>query len=170
MISASAPDGEGYVTYTVTCTVTSKCHLGTTKAEPEATPYSIWFKTYELYDYYTGRAYFIPYMDTAKTGQASDSATTSVEHGGKTFTVSCQATSQSIASAGSDWVESEQPEFTYEIHSDLVYRITMTVRAPGDYDGLMLGLDTVGQPSSVKEEQVDLTSVNVDGYRFTRLN
>ena len=34
-------------------------------------------------------------------------------------------------------VESENTDYTYEIHSDLVYQITLTVH-PADYDGKLI--------------------------------
>lgn len=166
-VSQSAPDGEGYVTYTISYTVTTKCHLGTTKAEPESTPYTIWFESYGIYDYYTGSTYFLPYVDAA-AGQTSDSASAAGEHDGKSFTVTAQASAQKLADAGSNWVESEESDYTYEIHSDLVYRMTLTVRAPGDYDGLLLGLNIVDQPSSAAGAD-SLASVNLSHYRFIRL-
>ena len=166
-ISAGAPDAEGYVTYNISYTITTKCHMGTTKEDPQATPYTIWFESYNLYDYYTGSTYFSPNVDAAG-GQDSDSASATGEHGGKSFTVTSQVSSQKLAESGSDWVESESPEYTYEIHSDLVYRMTMTVRAPADYDGLMLGLNVVDQPD-VTPSTDSLSSGNLSNYRFVRL-
>lgn len=166
-ISTSALDSGGYVTYTVSYNVTTKCHLGTTKAEPVDTPYSIWFESYNVYDYYTGSAYFLPYVDSA-AGQTSDSASATGEYNGQSFSVTSQASTQKLAEAGSDWVESEDPNYTYEIHSDLVYRMTLTVRAPADYDGLMLGINVVDAPSPTAGTG-SLTSENPSHYRFIRL-
>ena len=100
--------------------------------------------------------------------QDSDSASATGEHGGKSFTVTSQVSSQKLAESGSDWVESGSSEYTYEIHSDLVYRMTMTVRAPADYDGLMLGLNVVDQPD-VTPSTDSLSSGNLSNYRFVRL-
>ncbi len=166
-ISTSAPDASGNVTYTVSYNVTTKCHLGTTKAEPVATPYTIWYESYNVYDYYTGSTYFAPHLDTVG-GQTSDGASATGEHNGQSFSVTCQASAQKLAEAGSDWVESQSAEYTYEIHSDMVYRITMTVRAPANYDGLMLGLNVVDAPNPSAAAS-SLTSGSLSHYRFVRL-
>lgn len=141
--------------------------MGTAKAEPEATPYTIWFESYGIYDYYTGSTYFSPYVDAA-AGQTDDSASATGEHDGKSFTVTSQASSQKLADAGSNWVESQDPDYTYEIRSDLVYRMTLTVRAPADYDGLLLGINVVDQPTSADTAD-SLASSNLSHYRFVRL-
>ena len=166
-ISTSAPDGEGYVTHTIRYNVTTKCHMATTKAEPSTAPYEIWFEGYSLCDYYTGATYFTPYLDGAE-GAASDSASAAGEYDGKSFTITASASSQQLAEAGSNWVESEDPAYTYEIHSDLVYQITLTVRAPADYDGLLVGLNVVDQPTAT-DAKLNLSSANLSHYRFVRI-
>ena len=51
----------------------------------------------------------------------------------------------------------------------MVYRITMTVRAPANYDGLMLGLNVVDAPNPSAAAS-SLTSGSLSHYRFVRLS
>ena len=145
-VSVSGPDGSGYVTYTVTYTATYKSHLGTSRSEAYSIDYNTWFQIYDVYDYYTGRKYLTADLD-AGDGAARASGSATVEHGGETFTLTYETSTRSLASAGSNWVESTQPDLTWEIYSDAVSQVTTTVRAPADYDGILLGLNIVDTPS-----------------------
>lgn len=146
-ISVSAPDGEGYVTYTISYTVTSKARYGSTHSE--VTPFNIkfWIHLYDLYDYYTGRKYLTADMDAA-SGQAESGGSATVEHGGKRFTLTYSSRVRNPNAGGGSWVESTEPGPNWEISIDGLLQVTTTVRAPADYDGVLLGLNRVDMPNS----------------------
>lgn len=146
-ISVSAPDGEGYVTYTISYTVTSKARYGSTHSE--VTPFNIkfWIHLYDLYDYYTGRKYLTADMDAA-SGQAESGGSATVEHRGKRFTLTYSSRVRNPNAGGGSWVESAEPGLNWEISIDGLLQVTTTVRAPADYDGVLLGLNRVDMPNS----------------------
>lgn len=146
-ISVSTPDGEGYVTYTISYTITSKARYGSTHSEITPFQTKFWVHLYDLYDYYTGRKYLTADMDAAD-GQAEASGSATVEHGGKRFTLTYDSKVRSPNAGGGSWVESTQPGLNWEISIDGLLQVTTTVRAPADYDGVLLGLNRVDMPNS----------------------
>ena len=112
-------------------------------------------------------------LDAAAEGTASSSRTTQVEYGGRQFTVTCSNSNTSLPTAGNSWVESTQPGLAWELYSDSLNQLTTVVRAPADYDGVLLGLnvvDDLGSNPGTQGHNLDLSTQNTSHYIFIRLS
>ncbi len=168
-VTVSEPDEEGYVTYTVTYTVSAEVHIGTTGST--ILSYSIIAQDYNLYDYYTGRLYFPDErMDTEHLARAVGSA--EVERNGESFVISYE---KSWTSGGTTphegWTASSQPGVSQEVQINPFQDVTYTVRVPADYDGLLIGVNITdpGDPEQTITEEWDLETEDPSHYRFISL-
>lgn len=168
-ISVTQPDGEGYVTYTVTYEVTARSHLGTTGGGGEFSC-TILAQDYNLYDYYTGRLYLPDQGERGPDGETRTSGSAVVEHNGGQMDITYQKNWSSGMDMGS-WAASGQPELTLERYIDSYMTAAVVIRAPADYDGLLLGINVVdpGDSSQTVEEAWDLSTMEPSHYRFIRL-
>lgn len=169
-ISASGPDEAGYVTYTVTYDTTARSHLGSTDSSASLSC-SILAQEYNLYDYYTGRLYLPEGPETGASGETFADGSTVVEHNGEQFELSYEKRWQSSMSTGS-WTQSTQPELVQERWIDSAMSVTIVVRAPADYDGVLLGINVTdpADPEKKITEDWDLAADDPSHFRFVRLS
>ena len=169
-ISASGPDEAGYVTYTVTYDTTARSHLGSTDSSASLSC-SILAQEYNLYDYYTGRLYLPEGPETGASGETFADGSTVVEHNGEQFELSYEKRWQSSMSTGS-WTQSTQPELVQERWIDSAMSVTIVVRAPADYDGVLLGINVTdpADPEKAITEDWDLAADDPSHFRFVRLS
>lgn len=169
-ISVSGPDEAGYVTYTVTYDITARSHLGSTQGSP-ALSCSILAQEYNLYDYYTGRLYLPEGAESGASGETRASGTATVEHGGTQFAISFEKSWLSSMDSGS-WVESTQSGLSQERFIDSAMSVTFVVRAPADYDGVLLGLNVTdpADPDKAITEAWNLETDDPSHYVFLRLS
>ena len=170
VLSASGPDETGYVTYTVTYDLTAQSHLGDAVGDASLSC-SILAQEYNLYDYYTGRLYLPEGPETGASGETRASGSAEVEHNGETFTIFYEKSWTSSMTPGS-WSGSTQPGLVREMVIDSAMSVQVVVRAPADYDGLLLGLNVVDPADPEKEirEDWDLETDDPAHYRFFRLS
>ena len=170
VLSASGPDETGYVTYTVTYDLTAQSHLGDAVGDASLSC-SILAQEYNLYDYYTGRLYLPEGPETGASGETRASGSAEVEHNGETFTIFYEKSWTSSMTPGS-WSGSTQPGLVREMAIDSAMSVQVVVRAPADYDGLLLGLNVVDPADPEKEirEDWDLETDDPAHYRFFRLS
>ena len=169
-ISVSGPDEAGYVTYTVTYDITARSHLGSTQGSP-ALSCSILAQEYNLYDYYTGRLYLPEGAESGASGETRAGGTATVEHGGAQFALSFEKSWLSSMDTGS-WVESTQSGLSQERFIDSAMSVTFVVRAPADYDGVLLGLNVTdpADPDKAITEAWNLETDDPSHYVFLRLS
>lgn len=167
-ITASEPDGEGYVTYTIRYTNTAQVRMGNPGSA--SLSFTILTQEYSLYDWYTGRLYFPDQrMDT--DGQAQAAGESQVEYGGETCPITYEKQWTSGINYG-DWQESDRPGLEREITIDTYQDVTYTVRVPEGYDGVLLGVNIVDSPDPQRAIQYEW-DLNVDDpahYEFVRLS
>ena len=163
VISVSGPDQEGYVTYTITYDITAQTHLGAEEAAPFSG--SILAQEYNLYDYHTGRLYLTDLMESGgavtKTGGSA-----SLAQGELTY----ERTWESSMEVG-PWTRSDREDAAWEMTVHSAMSITWTIRAPANYDGLLLGVNVTDPADPEKEirEEWDLETDDPSHYRFVRL-
>lgn len=169
-ISASGPDGDGYVTYTVTYDITARSHLGAT-GSGTAISCSILAQEYNLYDYYTGRLYQPEGPETGTDGESRASGTATVRHNGETFELFYEKRWQSSMAPG-NWTDSTQAGLDQELYIDSAMAVTVVVRAPADYDGVLLGVNVEdpADPSKEIREDWNLETDDPAHYQFIRLS
>ena len=94
-----------------------------------------------------------------------------VEHDGETFSLSYEKRWTSGVDYG-DWRESSQPGVEREITIDAFQEEIYTMRAPEDYDGVLLGVNIVDppDPERVIQAEWDLETDAPDHYIFIRLS
>ncbi|WP_294511621.1 sigma-70 family RNA polymerase sigma factor [uncultured Intestinimonas sp.] len=167
-ITVSQPDGEGYVTYTIRCTNTAQVVLG--GAEDTSLALTLFSQEYSFYDWYTGRLYF-PDRREDDGGEALAVGEAQVEHDGETFSLSYEKRWTSGVDYG-DWRESSQPGLEREITIDAFQEEIYTMRAPEDYDGVLLGVNIVDppDPERVIQAEWDLETDAPDHFIFLRLS
>lgn len=167
-ITVSGPDGEGYVTYTIRYTNSARAVLGGSR--DTALAFSLLSQEYSLYDWYTGRLYF-PDRREDSGGEALAVGEAQVEHGGETFSISYEKRWTSGLDYG-DRTGSSQPGLDWECVIDAVQEVVYTVRAPADYDGLLLGINITDPPDPERaiQPEWDLETDDPAHYEFVRLS
>ena len=168
-ITVSQPDEAGYVTYTVTYDISARSGVGSPEGA-SAYGISILAHEYNLYDYYTGRLYQPDGPETGDTGETSASGSTLVEHGGEEFELSYTKSWRSSLSPGA-WEQSSQSGLAWEQYIDSAMSVTITMRAPADYDGVLLGINVTdpADPQRTVGEEWDLEADDPSHFRFVRL-
>lgn len=169
VISVNGPDGTGYVTYTVTYTITAQSYIGATSANASL-DLAILVQDYNFYDYYTGQLY-LPTERETDAGGVYTSGSATVERDGETITVYFEKNWQSGMDYG-DWTESDRPEAAREICIDSYMSAEMVVRVPVGYDGVLLGLNVIdsADPEKAITEAWNLETDNPAHYQFVRLS
>ena len=169
-ITVSGPDAEGYVTYTVTYTITAQSRLGD-RTGSAALSCSILAQDYNLYDYYTGRLYLPDNGETTASGEVRTTGSAVIQHDGTEVELTYGKNWSSGMYPGS-WTESTQPDLVREIVIDSDMTSTIVARAPADYDGLLLGINVTDPADPDKELAADwnLETDDPSHYRFIRLS
>ena len=167
-ITVSEPDGEGYVTYTISYTNTAQVRMGNPGSASLA--FTILTQEYGLYDWYTGQLYF-PDQRADTAGQDQAGGESQVEYGGETVPITYEKQWTSGIDYG-DWQESNQPGLDREITVDAYQDVTYTVRVPGGYDGILLGVNIVDPPDPERaiQSEWDLDMDDPTHYEFVRLS
>ena len=147
-VSVSGPDGEGCVTYTVTYRV-SAC------LPADGGESSLLVRDYELWDFYTGQRYLPSGQELISAGEARLEGSASIQWG----EASCPLSWQRICRGAS-------PRQTWEDGAAVpAMDVTLSVRAPAGYDGLLLGINVTDPPAP----GVDPTAADLPHYRFSAL-
>ena len=169
-ITVSGPDAEGYVTYTVTYTITAQSRLGD-RTGSAALSCSILAQDYNLYDYYTGQLYLPDDGEIAASGEVRSTGSAVIQHDGAEVELTYGKNWSSGMYPGS-WTESTQPDLVREIVIDSDMTSTIVARAPADYDGLLLGINVTDPADPDKELTADwnLETDDPSHYRFIRLS
>ena len=168
-ISVSEPDGTGYVTYTVTYDVTAQALLGSAGEQPAFTG-SILAQEYNLYDYYTGRLYQPDGPETGASGETRASGSALIERDGAEFELFFEKSWRSGLDTG-QWTAGQQSDFAWERAVNADMSVTITVQAPAEYDGLLIGLNITdpADPYRQVQEDWDLSADEPSHFRFNRL-
>ena len=140
--SVSEPDEEGYVTHTYKLDTVTPIKFSVVESN------SKWYYTYSavnpiLFDYYTGYTIDKKYVnkdtgtrDLKDDGSYDDMKYTELTWEGKTFKVGVSVDSTSKW----DGTKREEKEGGVEYTDTCRTTDTITIRAPKDYDGLMIGI------------------------------
>ena len=142
------PDAEGYVTYTVSYTITAQSRLGDATGSA-ALSCSILAQDYNLYDYYTGQLYLPDNGETTASGEVRTTGSAVIQHDGTEVELTYGKNWSSGMYPGS-WTESTQPDLAREIVIDSDMTSTIVVRVPADYDGILLGINVTDPPTRTR--------------------
>ncbi len=170
-------DGEDYLIYTISYTGTA--HQKVQLTPPEEAGTVSWGSTYNefnVYDYYTGVEIVpdvgSPYNDETK----ENSRIYTVDYNDKTAEVSCTAELTQVRNSSNYW-----SGIYWVVEDSPVWSTVYTIRAPRDYDGLMLGIaPNVKEPAPedpFAEKEIDDTihyfgdeDEKVEDYEFIRVS
>ena len=165
-ISRTEPDGEGFITYTVTYSSPAKTDFNFDGTEiRDAYSQS---NDYLLFDYYTG-TYIHPGLSAVYGGNDSAGISATIEYEGDSFDVYYSVDIE--LDEGEYAAEPSGNGYHYTSYSDGTY--TMTIRVPQAYDGLVIGLDHITMPDPLSDNDLFISEwdddANLDNWVFVRL-
>lgn len=170
-ITRSEPDDEGWVTYEIHYTTTADASFVMPSGK-SVDAYYLFAGGYDLIDFYSGRI-----LNSRDSGALLDERTytreTELDIGEESITV--EASEQAQCSWG-EWQFVEDKDRVSAANRAVVDAL-LTVRAPADYDGLVLGLDIAAvqqipeglfSGDEVREETADVWGGRTEDWIFVR--
>lgn len=170
-ITRSEPDENGFVTYTVA--ISSPTEFDYWFEENEIVDGNYSFNDYILCDYYTGTCIYAEFPTINEGERLSKEIETTVEYGGKEYTVTC---SIEAWIGVPDGYINRHPLWSgvYSYSGTTPAGYLMTVSAPQEYDGLVIGLDHISLSNLDDDEGIFVKTwdddEHLENWIFVRLD